>query len=374
MILLFLLSTLAVLPVSVHAQAETDCIAEGGITHQDLFSSEMNEDVACYRIPSLVTAPNGDLIAAIDERVPSCDDLRGNKDINIVLRRSSDGGRTWSEIETVIDFPEGQSVSDPSMIVDEETGEIVLFYNYMDLSEDQDTYRMHVVTSADNGKTWSEPTDITSEITKPAWKDDFQFITSGRGIQTRSGTLLHTLVNLEKGAHLFGSRDHGESWFLLDAALNPADESKVVELVDGTWMVNSRVNDAGMRYVHTSSDEGETWTTRRAPELIDPGANASFIRYTSTKAGGEKNRLLFSNAKSKEKRENLTVRVSYDEGKTWAEGKTIYPGPAAYSSLTVLENGDIGVLFEKDGYTENTFVRFSLDWLTEGEDSLKTTR
>jgi sialidase-1 len=360
------------MPLSAHAQANADRIAEGVAMHQDLFNSEGNEDVACYRIPSLVTAPNGDLIAAIDERVPSCNDLRGNKDINIVLRRSSDGGKTWSDIETVMDFPQGQSASDPSMIVDEETGEIVLFYNYMDLTTDQDTYNMHVVTSADNGKTWSEPTDITSEITKSAWKDDFQFITSGRGIQTRSGTLLHTLVNLEEGVHLFGSRDHGESWFLLDAPLNPADESKVVELVDGTWMVNSRVNDAGMRYVHTSDDEGKTWSTRRAPKLIDPGANASFIRYTSKQEGYEKNRLLFSNAKSKKKRENLTVRLSYDEGKTWTKGKTIYPGPAAYSTLTVLENGDIGVLFEKDGYTENTFVRFSLDWLTEGEGSLET--
>ena len=372
MILLLLVLTLAVLPLSAHAQAEPGRIAEGVVTHQDLFNSEGNEDVACYRIPSLVTAPNGDLIAAIDERVPSCNDLRGNRNINVVLRRSSDGGRTWSEIETVMDFPEGQSASDPSMIVDEETGEIVLFYNYMDLTEDQDTYHMHVVKSADNGKTWSEPTDITSEITKPAWEDDFQFITSGRGIQTRAGTLLHTLVNLDEGVHLFGSRDHGASWFLLDAALEPADESKIVERVDGTWMVNSRVNDAGMRYVHTSDDEGESWTTRRAPKLIDPGANASFIRYTSTKAGAEKNRLLFSNAKSTEARENLTVRLSYDEGKTWTQGKTIYPGPAAYSSLTVLENGDVGVLFEKDGYTENTFVRFSLDWLTEGEDSLET--
>lgn len=372
MILLLLVLTLAVLPLSAHAQAGTDHIAEGVVTHEDLFNSEGNEDVACYRIPSLVTAPNGDLVAAIDERVPSCNDLRGNRNINVVLRRSSDGGRTWSGIETVVDFPEGESASDPSMIVDEETGEIILFYNYMDLTEDQDTYHMHVVRSTDNGKTWSEPTDITSEITKPAWEDDFQFITSGRGIQTRSGTLLHTLVNLDEGVHIFGSRDHGTSWFLLDAPLNPADESKIVELVDGTWMVNSRVNDAGMRYVHTSDDEGETWTTRRAPKLIDPGANASFIRYTSTKAGAEKNRLLFSNANSKEERENLTVRLSYDEGKTWTQGKTIYPGPAAYSSLTVLENGDVGVLFEKDGYTENTFVRFSLDWLTEGEDSLKT--
>jgi len=224
--------------------------------------------------------------------------------------------------------------------------------------------------SPDNGKTWTEPKDITAQITKPEWRDDFKFITSGRGIQTRSGTLLHTLVNLDEGLHLFGSDDHGDSWYLMDTPIEPGDESKVVELADGTWMVNSRVNDAGMRYVHTSADSGRTWSTRPASALIDPGANASIIRYTSTEKGYEKNRLLFSNAKSAEDRENLTVRLSYDEGETWTDGKTIYAGPSAYSTLTVLESGDIGVLFEKDDYTENVFVRFSLKWLTDGEDQL----
>jgi sialidase-1 len=256
------------------------------------------------------------------------------------------------------------------MIVDEVTGDIILFYNFMDLDEGPDVYRLHVMRSADNGKTWTEPEDITPQITKPEWRDDFKFITSGRGIQTSSGTLLHTLVNLDEGLHLFGSDNHGDSWYLIDTPIEPGDESKVVELADGTWMVNSRVNDAGVRYVHTSADSGKTWNTRPAPVLVDPGANASIIRYTSTAEGYEENRLLFANAKSAEKRENLTVRLSYDEGKTWTEGKTIYAGPSAYSTLTVLENGDVGVLFEKDDYTENVFVRFSLQWLTHGEDEL----
>ncbi len=103
--------------------------------------------------------------------------------------------------------------------------------------------------------------------------------------------------------------------------------------------------------------------------LIDPACNASIIRYTSTADGYDHNRLLFSNAKSKNKRRNMTVRISYDEGKTWNEGKTIYAGDSAYSTLTVLENGDIGALFEKDDHKENVFVRFSLEWLTEGADS-----
>lgn len=376
------LLVMALLPLSAHAQAEKEAektglaaIAEGVVTHQDLFDSTESDSVACYRIPALVTAPSGDLVAAIDERVPSCDDLRGNPNINIVLRRSRDGGMTWTDIETVVDLPAGESASDPSMIVDEVTGEIFMFYNYMNLEEAPDVYRLYVTKSADGGQTWSEPEEITSQIAKPEWQDDFKFITSGRGIQTSDGTLLHTLVNLDEGLRLFGSRDHGASWFMIDTPIEPANESKIVELADSTWMINSRVNsEEGLRYVHTSADQGESWTTRPAPELIDPGSNASIIRYTTAgKSGHEKSRLLFANAKSTERRENLAVRLSYDEGQTWTEGKTIYPGPAAYSTLTVLKNGDIGVFFEKDDYTENVFVRFSLEWLTGGEDQLAGT-
>ncbi|SIQ99184.1 sialidase family protein [Maribacter ulvicola] len=353
------------------AQNKAHQIAEGVKVHQDLFNSSMAEGVACYRIPAIVTAPNGDVIAAIDERVPSCGDLKWSKDINIVIRRSSDNGNTWTPIETVVDLPFGKSVSDPSMIVDETTKEIFMFYNYMDLDKERDIYYFHVVKSSDNGKTWSKPQDITDQIAKVDWRTDFKFITSGRGIQTKSGKLLHTMVNLNSGLHLFASDDHGKSWYLIDTPIQPANESKVVELVDGRWMINSRVNKSGMRYTHISSDEGKTWTSSPEPGLIDPGCNGSIIRYTSIEQGFKKNRLLFSNAKMVKGRENMTVRISYDEGKTWSEGKTIYTGGSAYSSLTVLENGDIGLFFEKDGYKENPFISFSLKWLTEGEDKWK---
>lgn len=335
------------------------------LVFEDLFSAEAKENIACYRIPSLITAPNGDLIAAIDERVPSCADLRGSKDINIVQRRSTDNGRTWSEIETVVDFPEGESASDPSMIVDEETEEIFMFYNFMDLDNEANIYYLHVVSSKDNGKTWTEPRDITAEIAKDEWHKDFKFITSGRGTQTSSGRLLHTLVNLDNGLHLFGSDDHGESWFLIDTPIQPADESKVIELADGRYMINARVNTGeGHRYVHISDDKGESWETRPETKLTDPGNNASIIRYTREDKN-EKDILLFSNSNDAEKRKNLSVRISYDEGETWSEGKTIYPGSAAYSDLTVLENGDIGVFFEADGYSRNLFTSFSLEWLTD---------
>ena len=356
---------------SCTAQKNGQQLSDGVNEVHDLFNASANDSISCYRIPAIVTAPNGDLVAAIDERIPTCNDLRGSNDINIVIRRSSNNGKTWTPIETVIDFPLGQSASDPSMIVDTVTKEIFLFYNFMNLDTEKDINYLHVMKSSDNGKTWSKPEDITSQIAKPEWHKDFKFITSGRGIQTRTGKLLHCMVNLNSGMHVFGSDDHGKTWFLIDTPIAPADESKIVELIDGSWMVNARENKGGFRYVHTSTDEGKTWITKADSTLIDPGCNASIIRYTSVQDGFEKNRLLFSNAKTRKGRTNLTVRVSYDEGKTWTEGKTIYKGPSAYSSLTILKNGEIGVFFEKDEYTKNVYAQFSLEWLTDKKDRYK---
>lgn len=363
---------ISLVSISAIGQEENPQIVKGIIEYHDLFNKSMNKNAACYRIPAIVTAANGDLVVAIDERVQNCGDLNVNNDINIVIRRSTDNGKTWSEIEKAVDFPKGKSGSDPSMIVDGETKEIFLFYNFMDLDNEKDVFYLHYVKSSDNGKTWSEPVDITSQITKPEWKNDFKFITSGTGIYTSTGKILHCLVNLKRGLYVFGSDDHGKSWYFIDTPIKPADESKIVDLADGSWMINSRVNNKkGMRYVHVSKDEGKIWKSGPEPVLIDPSCNGSIIRYTSIKEGYNKNRLLFANAKMEKGRKNMTVRISYDEGTTWSEGKTIYPGSSAYSCLTILKNGDIGLFFEKDEYTENPFVSFSLKWLTDGNDKYK---
>jgi sialidase-1 len=100
-------------------------------------------------------------------------------------------------------------------------------------------------------------------------------------------------VNLDKGLHVFGSDDHGDSWYFIDTPITPADESKIVELKDGSWMVSSRVNGLGTRYVHTSTDKNKSWKSHPHASLIDAGCNASSIRYTSVQNGDDKNRLLF---------------------------------------------------------------------------------
>ena len=323
----------------------------------DLFPQK--DGIACYRIPSIVTAPNGDLITAIDERVPYCADLRDNKNINLVIRRSTDNGKSWTPIERIVDYPDGQSASDPSMIVDHLTNTIFMFYNYMDLKRESQVYYLKYIKSMDNGKTWSDPVDITNQISKPQWHKDFKFITSGRGIQTRKGTLLHTLVNLDHGLHLFKSEDHGDHWQLIDTPLIPGNESKVIELSNGNWMVNCRLNGKGYRQIYTSADQGKTWTSHPDHSLVDPGCNAAIINYTP-----KKGIVLFVNANHKNSRKNLTLKISKDDGKSWSAHKTIYKGPSAYVTVTLLKNSDLGIVFEKDNYTQNSFIRITKEQIS----------
>jgi sialidase-1 len=337
------------------------------IQSQDLFVSG-TEKTHTFRIPALITAANGDLIAACDARRKSARDLIWVQDIDIVYKRSTDNGKTWSDMQVMRDDGDRRPASDPSFILDGQTEEIFCFYNYMDQDKSPKEFRLHVQSSKDHGQTWGKARDITDQITKPAWKMDFKFITSGRGIQRDNGNLLHTLVNLKHGLHLFGSKDHGKTWQLYETPIKPADESKVVELSDRSLMINARVNKSkACRWVHRSANNGQTWSSKAESVLVDPGCNASILRYTAKSLGHDRDRLLFCNANSAKGRKNLTVRISYDEGRTWSNGKVIDSGPSAYSSLTILKDGSIGVLYEP-GYKAIRFTRLTLDDLTDGQD------
>ncbi|MFZ9982877.1 MAG: sialidase family protein [Cyclobacteriaceae bacterium] len=327
---------------------------------QDLFFTGMKSGVACYRIPAVTTAPDGTLLAAIDERLGSCRDLGQNEDINIVMRKSSDHGQTWTQVQTLVDFPVGQSASDPSFIVDYKGKIVFLFYNYMDLKNHKGKYRIHLIMTKDNGVTWSAPKDVTDQIFKPEWGNSFVFVTSGNGIQTQDGTLLHTLVHVgEKSGYVFGSMDGGKTWALMSPTLTPADESKIVELSDGTWMVNARVNGLGSRYIHQSSDQGKTWTGYQDQNLIDSGCNGAILSFRDPIK--KNSRLLFINPSSSFSRENLTLKLSDEDGKNWKTSKVIYSGSSAYSSVTITGLNQIGVFFECENYSRMSFKLIRLN-------------
>ena len=189
-------------------------------------------------------------------------------------------------------------------------------------------------------------------------------------------------------SHMFYSDDHGETWQLGTALPEHTDECQVVELADGELLLNMRsywgriakvVERDGKRAVARSSDGGATWGDLHFDDtLIEPVCQASFIRYTFAERHS-RSRLLFSNPASKTDRVKMTVRLSYDEGKTWPVSKLLHAGPSAYSSLAVLRDLSVGCLYERNGVTESsgespyetiTFARFTLDWLTDGKDPL----
>lgn len=335
------------------------------------------EGVFLYRIPALAVTTKGTILAVCDARIEKGDDLPNN--IDLVLRRSFDLGKTWSPSQKIADFPGMEGSGDASLLVDRETGTIWVFYAYgpegigsreSQPGIDGPTLRLHLIHSNDDGATWSEATDLNNMVKDPAWKAVWP--SPGSGFQARSGRLYFPVTQVSDAGYtrFVYSDDHGVSWKITVPSGRITSESMCVELDDGTLMANMR-GDKKKRAVAISNNQGRSWEPMYYDEaLIGPNCQASLIRYSSLSNGDDKNRLLFSNPAST-KRENMTVRLSYDEGKTWPVSKTIYPGLADYSSLAVLPDGSIGMFYEhgaQHGTDQLTFVRFTMEWLTDGKD------
>jgi len=335
---------------------------------------------ACYRIPSLIATPKGTLVAFCEGRKFNGLD---ESPTDLVLKRSLDGGKTWLPMQVVVKaVPE--AAMDPCPVVDRSTGNVILVYDlWPEYIKDtwpkdykrkpglgRDSVTAWVTTSRDDGATWSAPRDITAMAKKPAWSN---FIHGpGVGIQMRSGRIVIPCC-YQRGPwrnFTISSDDHGKTWQLSDNEVGPGvDESQVVELSDGTLLLNMRSSRGkGCRAVSTSKDGGKTWSPLAdCPALPEPTCQGSILRYTWADSQA-KSRILFSNPGSTKARDNGTIRLSYDEGATWPVAKTIQPGYFGYSCLAVLPDWTICCLFENDGCNKATFVRFSLDWLSEGKD------
>jgi sialidase-1 len=332
-----------------------------------------------YRIPSVIATPEGTLLAFAEGRRAGAADAG---DIDLVLRRSSDGGASWSPLRVLWDDGPN-TVGNPCPVVDSRTGTIWLLTN-RNLGGDREPAiiagtsqggrTVWTMKSEDDGVTWSSPIEITSSVKKPDWA--WYATGPGVGIQTTSGRLVIPANHSESGihrSHLVFSDDGGKSWSLGASSDAGTNESQVVELADGRLMLNMRNHPPkpeNFRMVATSDDMGRTLSPAVADRaLIEPPAQASLLRL-STARRGDRNRLLFANPAST-RRERLTVRLSYDEGTTWPVARVIAEGPAAYSSLVALPELSMGLLFEhgdQSPYEKITFARFTLEWLTAGTD------
>lgn len=327
----------------------------------DVFASGEAGYHTC-RIPSLILTQKGTLLAFAEGRAAAHD----SGHIELVVKRSEDGGKSWSPLKTLA-ADKSNTVGNPCAVVDRDTGTILLLHNR---NIGSDTERMilngtsaggrtvWIMSSADDGLTWTEPREITGEVKEKEWT--WYATGPGVGIQLASGRLLIPCNNALAGsktyqAHSIYSDDHGKTWKIGGISGVLGNESQAVELSDGSVMTNMRsYRGKHCRAVSISKDGGLTWSeVRDELALVEPMCQASITRFSRDGKVG----LIFCNPADPKSRRNLTLRVSEDDGKTWARSVVLYPGPAAYNCLTVFPDGTVGCLFERENYDHISFVR-----------------
>ena len=366
----------------------TGCVVaeeKGYFSQQDIFVSGC-DNTANYRIPALLTTPTGVVIAVCDARKDRPGDLPNN--VDCVMKRSLDNGKTWNDVQVIADYPGTQGACNPILFYDKQTRALWVGYTYANEGVGwskggknnpkygDDTLHIYLHQSKDDGLTWSKPIDVTKQI-KPA-KLIACWIGPGIGIQLRSGRLVFGFITMNTDRRMDSwvaySDDNGQTWKSSRAGTG-VEENQFVELNDGRLMAIMRVDppQRGKRVIAYSNDGGQTWQEQfESDVLIDPRCQASIFRYSSTKDGDANDIILYSNPANAEKRVNLTVRASFDEGETWPVAKTINSNYSAYSCLTKLADGKIGLLYERNTYNKDnekkhtlTFARFNLDWLLD---------
>ena len=312
------------LSVTVRAGAP----ASGGLEQVDVFVAGQ-DGVFEYRIPGLLTSNRGTLLAFCDARLRRAGDPPN--DINLVLKRSRDGGRTWGPLQTVV-APGRGAVADSCGLVDRQTGTLWIFSVYApegigsanaDPGVQGRTFLFKAVRSDDDGETWSAPIDFTPMLKRPEWAAGSTGV--GRGIQLRNGRLVLPRYwadyreprtrPVDGGALVCYSDDHGQTWRIGAPASFPGgtNECQVAELADGTLLLNMRGMTGNRRKIAHSRDGGATWgEVTEDPALVEPRCQGSLQVLTDT-VTGDRNRLLFANPASLT-RDHFTVRLSYDEG------------------------------------------------------------
>lgn len=346
-----------------------------------------------YRIPAIVAFSKNKIVAIAEGRVHNAGDFG---DIDLVMKSSEDGGKTWSTLQKIVDVGELQA-GNPAPVIDFEDprypqGRLFLFYNVGNNHEGEvrkgnGNRTVWFVTSADQGKTWTAPKEITTEVHRlnkpeinPSWnfKEDWRSYanTPGHAMQIKEGKFkgrIFVAANHSAGdpqsaakdyqAHGYFTDDHGDSFQLGETVTYlGSNESTAAELSGNRIMMNSR-NQQGnerARIISISSDGGATWDKTYVDHNLPDPVNQGSILTIGKKKG--KNVLAFSNAADQKHRDNLTLRISFDDGNTWTKNIVVdkstpdYKGSwTAYSDIVQLGKSHIGILYEKDNYQDIVF-------------------
>lgn len=375
-----ILSRLEKASAQKNLRASKKTVGNSFFEQEDLFVNGQN-DYHTYRIPSMIVTKKGNLLAFCEGRRGGGGDAG---DIDLLVKRSTDNGKTWSSQQIV--WNDGANTcGNPCPVVDQKTGTIHLLMTH-NLGQDresqiidstsQGTRTVWISRSSDDGKTWTKPVEITNTTKQKDWT--WYATGPGTGIQLASNRLVVPCDHIESNSkryfsHVIYSDDNGKTWQLGGSTpQSEVNECEVVELADERLLLNMRSynREQKARAVSLSSDRGLTWSNiSRDEELIEPICQASIRRYSLAKNTG-KNRVLFSNPAS-EKREKMTIKLSYDECESWAVSKLINAGLSAYSCLAVLPDKTIACFYERgerSPYERLTLARFNLAWLTDGKD------
>ncbi len=347
--------------------------AQSPPTHVDVFVSG-TLGYHTFRIPAIETAPDGSLLAFAEARKYNANDPGyGKQDIDLVVRRSTDHGKSWSAMKVIEDPGELWSAANPASVVDRESKRVWLLYLRCKPGRGTDHARpgtddsqIIARTSDDNGQTWSEPIDLTNvsrDMADAKW--GASVVGPGGMIQDRRGRLVAPVWKFAPfETFAIYSEDHGRTWHRGQTVPGGGDENQLVELADGRLLMDIRQHGGPHRWMSTSADGGRTWSKQRPGNRVSPVACA-IERYTLKSAGDDRDRILWTGPKGPD-RQKLVVRVSYDEGQTFTNERLIGDKYAAYSDMTILKDKSVGVLWERGverGYQFITLTRFDLAFL-----------
>ncbi len=355
-----------------------------------------------YRIPSIISTSKGALLAFAEARKK----LSDHAENKIVLKRSFDGGETWSGLQVIANAGRN-SLNNPLAVKDSGKGRILLMYQQYPLTRQDEVkapglWKSHadqlfppniheaaaqegyegdricrtlMISSEDDGETWTPPTDLTRSVKRPKKVSSYAG-GPGIGIQIKNedhkGRIIMPFSQgpwSDMKVYAVYSDDHGATWKRGKTAPGRLkgypNEVQMVELSDGRIMLNARsFRGSSLRMTAISRDGGESWSELRYDEALpDPGCQGSILRLAFP-GPDHQSMILFSNPAHHRKRINGTIRLSQDEGKTWKWSKRIYRGSFAYSCLVKLTNNEFGILFERDDYAKISYAKLNIKWIT----------